>query len=45
METKLVAFKDKKIRRTLHKDGWWFSVVDVCGARTESAGAELTGAN
>jgi prophage antirepressor-like protein len=32
MESKLVVFKDKKIRRTLHNDEWWFSVADVCGA-------------
>ena len=36
METKLVVFKDKQIRRTLHNDEWWFSVVDVCGALTDS---------
>ncbi|NLV25404.1 MAG: Bro-N domain-containing protein [Deltaproteobacteria bacterium] len=39
METKLVVFKDKKIRRTLHNDEWWFSVVDVCCALTDSADA------
>lgn len=37
METKLVVFKDKQIRRILHKNEWWFSVVDVCGVLTESA--------
>ena len=36
METKLVVFKDKKIRRTLHKDEWWFSIVDVILALTDS---------
>lgn len=36
MDHKLVVFKNKKIRRTLHNNEWWFSVVDVCGALTES---------
>lgn len=36
METKLVVFKDKKIRRTLHNDEWWFSVADVVQALTDS---------
>jgi hypothetical protein len=35
----LVVFNDKKIRRVLRNDGWWFSVVDVCGALTGSADA------
>ncbi len=39
METKLVVFKDKKIRRTLQNNEWWFSVVDVCGALTDSPDA------
>lgn len=39
METKLAVFQSKEIRRTLHQDEWWFSVVDVCGALTESADA------
>ena len=36
METKLVVFKGKEIRRTLHNDEWWFSVVDVIAALTDS---------
>src|SRR3989338_3659893 len=32
----LVIFKGKGIRRVIHKNEWWFSVVDVCGALTES---------
>ncbi len=36
METKLVVFKNKKIRRTLHNNEWWFSVIDVIGALTDS---------
>ena len=33
---KLAVFKGKEIRRTIHNDEWWFSVVDVCGALTGS---------
>ncbi|MEY4463687.1 MAG: hypothetical protein RLZZ81_658 [Pseudomonadota bacterium] len=34
---KLVIFKDKTIRRILHNNEWWFSVVDVVEALTDSA--------
>lgn len=27
--TKIALFKGKKIRRTIYKNGWWFSVVDI----------------
>ncbi|MFH1798166.1 MAG: Bro-N domain-containing protein, partial [Candidatus Omnitrophota bacterium] len=33
---KLEVFKGKQIRRAIHNDEWWFSVVDVCGALTGS---------
>ncbi|MBN2052756.1 phage antirepressor protein [Candidatus Woesearchaeota archaeon] len=36
----LVVFQDKKIRRTWHNDEWFFSVVDVVQALTESADAK-----
>jgi len=36
MKIKLVVFQNKEIRRILHNDEWWFSVVDVCGVLTES---------
>ncbi len=36
MEKKIVVFQSREIRRTLFNDEWWFSVVDVCGALTES---------
>lgn len=38
-ETHLAVFKGRKIRRTLHNNEWWFSVVDVCEVLTESADA------
>jgi DNA-damage-inducible protein D len=37
--TKIALFKGKKIRKTLYKNEWWFSVVDVVEALTESADA------
>lgn len=39
METNIAVFKGKEIRKTIHKNEWWFSVVDICGALTESADA------
>lgn len=37
--TKIALFKNKKIRKTLHQNEWWFSVVDVCQALTDSLDA------
>jgi len=34
---RLVVFKNKSIRRTLHNNEWWFSIIDVVGALTETA--------
>ncbi len=34
---KLIVFEDKKIRRIWHNNDWWFSVVDVVGALTDSS--------
>ncbi|AIL13724.1 phage antirepressor protein (plasmid) [Candidatus Paracaedimonas acanthamoebae] len=34
---KIIVFKGKKIRRVLHKDEWWFSIVDIIEALTESS--------
>lgn len=36
MDTKLVVFKDKQIRRILYNNEWWFSIVDVIVALTGS---------
>jgi DNA-damage-inducible protein D len=36
----LAVFQDKRIRRIWQKDEWWFSVVDVIGALTESVDAK-----
>lgn len=37
--TKTAVFKGKQIRRTIHNNEWWFSVVDVCGVLTDSVDA------
>jgi len=37
MENKIVVFQDQKIRRILHDNEWYFSVVDVVEALTESS--------
>ncbi len=34
--TKIAIFKSKKIRRVIYQNEWWFSVVDVVEALTES---------
>lgn len=33
---KLAIFQDKKIRRAWHKDEWWFCIIDVIEALTDS---------
>ena len=37
--TKLAIFKKKESRKIIFQDKWWFSVVDVCGALTDSRDA------
>lgn len=39
METKLVVFQDKEIRKTLHQGEWWFSVADIVEVLTDSVDA------
>ena len=34
--TKIALFKGKQIRKTLYQGEWWFSVVDVVKALTDS---------
>lgn len=36
LQNKLVIFEDKKIRRTWYKNEWYFSIVDICEALTDS---------
>jgi len=35
--TKIVLFKNKQVRKTLYNNEWYFSVIDVCEALTDSA--------
>ncbi len=37
METNIAVFRGKEIRKTIHKNEWWFSVSDVVEALTDSA--------
>ncbi len=34
--TKITLFKGKRVRKTLHKNEWWFSVLDVVRVLTDS---------
>ena len=36
METSIAVFKGKQIRKTIHKNEWWFSIVDVIEVLTGS---------
>ncbi len=35
-QTKIAVFKSKKIRKVIYKNEWWFSVVDIVEALTDS---------
>ena len=37
--TKIALFKGRKIRKTIHNNKWWFSIVDVCEVLTDSIDA------
>jgi hypothetical protein len=39
METNIAVFRGKEIRKTIHKNEWCFSVVDVIGVLTDSPDA------
>ena len=36
MEKSIAVFRGKEIRKTIHNNEWWFSVVDVVQALTDS---------
>jgi len=29
MITKIAVFKGKKVRKTIYKNEWWFSIIDI----------------
>lgn len=37
MESQIAVFRGKKIRKMIHNNEWWFSIVDICAILTESA--------
>ena len=39
--TKIALFKGKKIRKTLYKSEWWFSVIDVVQVLTDQANDQV----
>ncbi len=36
-ETRIALFRRKEVRRTIHNNEWWFVIVDVIAALTDSA--------
>ena len=36
-DTKIAIFKGRRIRKTLHNNEWWFVIVDVIAALTDSS--------
>jgi len=38
--TSIVLFTNKEIRKIVHNNEWWFSVVDVCNALTENVSTD-----
>ena len=34
--TKIAIFRNRKIRKTIHKNEWWFVIVDVVAALADS---------
>ncbi len=36
MSTKIALFQGKKVRKVIHNNEWWFVVVDVVAALTDS---------
>ena len=40
MDTKIAIFRNRKIRRTIYKNEWWFVIVDVVETLTDSVQPE-----
>lgn len=39
MDTKIALFRGKEVRKILHDNEWWFSVIDVIAVLTDSSNA------
>jgi len=39
-ESRIIIFQEKSIRRTWHKEEWWFAIVDVVAVLTDSVQPE-----
>lgn len=39
VDTRIAIFKKKEIRKIFHEGAWWFSVIDIVEALTDSANA------
>ncbi len=42
MDTRIALFQKKEIRKTIHESEWWFVVVDVVAALSDSANPGAT---
>lgn len=40
---KIAFFEGKHIRKTLHADEWWFSIIDIVEVLVGATGRESTG--
>ncbi len=34
--TKIAVFKGREVRKTIHNNEWWFSIIDIIEALTDS---------
>ena len=41
----IAVFRGKKIRKTIHNNEWWFSVVDVIEVLTDSVNSRVNRMN
>ena len=42
-ETKIVLFKSKRVRKILYNNEWYFSIIDIVEALTDSFDPTITG--
>ena len=41
--TQIALFRGQKVRKTIHNNEWWFSVIDVVGVLSESENSRTIG--